>query len=397
MNEKSEENKAVIIITYGEIALKKGRRHLFEKKLINNLQNKLRGKHYGNIRSIRGRIKITLHPQADVDLITQLCSKVFGVVAVYPAKQVSLEWDDIVQNVTEFTKEHPQKELQKTFAIKCIRPNKNYDKNSVQVGQLLGAEVLELAPSWSVDLDNPEIIIIVEIHSDSVYLATKKIKGPCGLPVGISGKLSLLLSGGIDSPVAGYLMQKRGARLVALYFHSHPYTGDQALNKVKELAINLRKNQDELSLYMIHLTEIQEAIRDKCDPRYAVILTRRFMMRLAQIYSFKKKTKGIVTGENLGQVASQTLDSMAVIEEATKLPIYRPLISFDKNEIVDISIKIETYDISIRPYEDCCSLFVDPHPVTDAKLEAVEEQESKLEVGDLVWAALKKSKRILLD
>jgi len=390
-------NEQVVLISYGEIALKKGRRHLFEKKLLDNLRKTLKGNGCHQFKTLRGRIKIALTSKANEENVCALASKVFGVVGVHPSIQVDSTWEAITQKITEMIKEHPLLNQKKTFGVQTIRPWKEFSRKSYDVGRDIGALVLELAPNWSVNLSNPDVEVIIEIHKENTYISTRKIKGPGGLPSGSAGKLALLLSGGIDSPVAGYMMQNRGAKLIGLYFHSHPYTSDQALNKVKDLARILGNYQLGMSLYMIHLTQIQETIRDKCDPKYAVILTRRMMMRLSQIYSARRKTKGLVTGESLAQVASQTLENMAVIGNATFLPIYRPLIGFDKIETIKMAKNIGTYDISIRPYEDCCSLFVDPHPITDARLKNVLAEEEKLNVKELIQQAMKLSKRIILE
>lgn len=390
-------NEQVVLISYGEIALKKGRRHLFEKKLLDNLRKVLKGNGCHQFKTLRGRIKIALTSKANEENVCALASKVFGVVGVHPSVQVKSTWEAISQKITEMIKEHPLLSQTKTFGVQTIRPWKEFPKTSYEIGKDVGSLILDIAPHWKVNLSAPEVEVIIEVHKDNTYISTRKIKGPGGLPTGSSGKLALLLSGGIDSPVAGYMMQNRGAKLIGLYFHSHPYTSDQALNKVKDLARVLGRYQLGFSLYMIHLTQIQEMIRDKCDPKYAVILTRRMMMRLAQIYSARRKTKGLVTGESLAQVASQTLENMAVIGNATFLPIYRPLIGFDKIQTIKMAKNIGTYDISIRPYEDCCSLFVDPHPVTDARLKNVLAEEEKLNIKELIQQAMKLSKRIILE
>lgn len=387
----------VILISYGEIALKKGRRHLFERKLLDNLRKTLKGNGCHQFKTLRGRIKIGVSDKANVENVCSKAARVFGVVGVHPSIQVESTWEAISGKVAEMIREHPYLSQNKTFGVQTIRPWKEFPKKSYDVGRDLGTVVLDIAPHWSVDLSNPEVEVIVEIHQGNTYISTRKIKGPGGLPTGSAGKLALLLSGGIDSPVASYMMQKRGAKLTALYFHSHPYTTDQALNKVKDLARVLGSYQLGMSLYMIHLTQIQETIRDKCDPKYSVILTRRMMMRLAQIYSARRKTKGLITGESLGQVASQTLESMAVIGNATYLPIYRPLIGIDKIDTINMAKSIGTYEISIRPFEDCCSLFMDPHPVTDARLKNVITQEENLNIKELIQNAMKLSKRIILE
>lgn len=387
----------VVLISYGEIALKKGRRHLFERKLLDNLRKSLKGNGCHQFKTLRGRIKIGVSETGSVEKVCSIASKVFGVVGVHPSIQVDSTWEAITAKVTEMIKEHPFYTQVKTFGIQTIRPWKEFPRKSYDVGRDLGSVILNLAPQWSVDLGNPDVEVIIEIHQENTYISTRKIKGPGGLPTGSAGKLALLLSGGIDSPVAGYMMQKRGAKLTALYFHSHPYTTDQALNKVKDLARVLGSYQLGMSLYMIHLTQIQEAIRDNCDPKYSVILTRRMMMRLAQIYSARRKTKGLITGESLGQVASQTLESMAVIGNATYLPIYRPLIGIDKIETIQMAKSLGTYEISIRPFEDCCSLFMHPHPVTDARLKNVIDQEEKLNIKELIQESMKLSKRIILE
>jgi thiamine biosynthesis protein ThiI len=278
-----------------------------------------------------------------------------------------------------------------SFAIRSTRTEKKFTLASNDINRQLGTICLEHFPEWQVNLDEPAITFHVLVMKDKIHITHQDISGPGGLPVGTAGKLALLLSGGIDSPIAGYQMQRRGAHLLGVYFHSFPYTGDQALSKVKDLREVLEQFQNKLPLHIVHFTIIQEAIRDHCHPKYSVVLNRRMMMRIAENIALKNHALGLITGESLGQVASQTLENMHAVGQATSLQIYRPLIGVDKQDITTSARRLGTFEISSRPFEDCCTLFVDKHPVIRADLEFITEQEDKLDISKLIKEALEKT------
>ncbi|MCH7504457.1 tRNA 4-thiouridine(8) synthase ThiI [PVC group bacterium] len=382
--------KALVLVRYGEIALKKGNRSRFEKILVKNIRARLVAFKDLHIHSSEGRILIDT--SGDTREVLHEAAGVFGVVGTRLIYKVPTEWEEILSGALSILKDDPRTHSAKIFAIRAKRKYKGFPFTSEDIGRELGSQVIDTFPNWTVGLKNPEVCVRVDVHKDDTYISVEEVQGPGGLPVGTAGRLGFLLSGGIDSPVAGYLMQKRGAEIFPIYFHSFPYTGNQALNKVKDLARVLARNQFRMDMWIVHFTHIQETIHERCLPRYGVILNRRMMVRLAEKISLKENYAGLVTGDCLGQVASQTLGNMDAVGQATGMQIYRPILTYDKTEITKKARLIGTYDISIRPYEDCCTLFVDTHPTTNAGQDIIRTEEKKLDIEELIEDALKKTK-----
>ncbi len=383
---------ATIMVRYGEIALKGKNRSHFEQQFQNNLKRAVKA-YQGRVEKIQGRFLVRV-PEENRDLSVMRLSKIFGVVSVSSVKETSLEMEDIKRTALEMAGRISKGE--KTFRIETRRANKNFPYPSPEVNIIIGAYLLDHFPNFSVNLNHPDFTLFIEISYNKAYLYLERIKGPGGLPVGISGKALLLLSGGIDSPVSGWLAMKRGLTLEGLHFHSFPFTSQRSQKKAIDLCRKLAEGGGNICLHMINMAEIQKELRAKCPEDLGIILLRRMMLRLAEKLSANRGLKALITGESLGQVASQTLESMVVIERATAMLILRPLLGMDKKEIVDKAVQIETYEISIRPYEDCCTLFLPQNPVTKPKLEAVENHERKLDLQQLINDALQTLKTVLV-
>ncbi len=383
---------ATIMIRYGEIALKGKNRSQFEQQLQKNLKEAVKA-YQGTVEKIQGRFLVRA-PEEYRDLTMMRLSKVFGVVSVSSVKETSLEMEAIKRAALKMAGRISKGE--KVFRIATRRANKNFPYPSPEVSKIVGAYLLDHFPDFSVNLDRPNFTLSIEISYNKAYLYLERIKGPGGLPVGISGKALLLLSGGIDSPVSGWLAMKRGLTLEGLHFHSFPFTSQRSQQKAIDLCRKLAEGGGNICLHMINMAEIQKELRAKCPEDLGIILLRRMMLRLAEKLSADRGLKALVTGESLGQVASQTLESMAVTETATDMLILRPLLGMDKKEIVDKAVQIETYEISIRPYEDCCTLFLPQNPVTKPKLEAVENHERKLDLKQLINEALQTLETVLV-
>ncbi len=372
-----------ILVRYGEIALKGGNRRLFEQQLQKNLQAVVKNLG-GEVTRMHGRFMVS-GPEEQRELLLSRLSRVFGVVSVSPVRESGLDLELIKEEAAEMVK--GLSPAVNTFKVKTRRPNKNFPHTSPEVNSLLGAHLQELFPELEVDLSEPSFTLSVEISYERAYLYLERVAGPGGLPVGITGRSLLLLSSGIDSPVAGWLAMKRGLAVEALHFHSFPFTGRRSQEKAVDICRRLTLYGEDINLHMIKVTNIQKALRESTPEELSVILLRRMMYRLAGRLSEERGLQAFVTGESLGQVASQTLESIAVIGKAADKLILRPLLGLDKQEIADTAEKIGTYEISILPYEDCCTLFVPRHPVTRPKLEVVEKFEAGLELEKLVEEA----------
>ncbi|MFA5536371.1 MAG: tRNA uracil 4-sulfurtransferase ThiI [Bacillota bacterium] len=376
----------VLIIRYGEISLKGKNRHQFENRLLNNMRTALRDLPKRKIQKTYGRIYVEVN--GDADSVIERLKKVFGIHSLSLAEPASLDLSQIQETAL--------KQLEKiqtpgTFKVETSRPYKKFPMKSPEVSREVGGYLLEKLPQWKVDVHQPQTVINVEIREEGAFIYSGDIKGLGGLPVGSTGKALLLISGGIDSPVAGWLAMKRGVQPVGLYFHSPPFTSERALDKVKDLGRVLSIYGRQFRLYVNHFTEIQKTIRQECPEEFYVTLMRRMMFRLAEIIAKEEKALALVTGENLGQVASQTLESMAAINEVTKLPVLRPLITMDKLEIIDLARKIGSYEISIRPYEDCCTLFLPRYPAIKPNLAKVQKAEEALDISGLIKESLVKT------
>jgi thiamine biosynthesis protein ThiI len=380
----------VIIIRYSEIYLKGKNKGFFERALETNVRRALEGYSHTFIKQ-SGRYFVRDFDQDYTDEIVEKLQKVFGIHSLSVALETNSDMDSIFEAAKTIVRE------QGTFKVESHRGDKKYPLTSVEISKELGGKLLEYAKGkLKVDVHAPEFVVRVDIRDNGIALIFSEfIDGANGMPVGTAGKGLLLLSGGIDSPVAGYMMAKRGMKVDCLHFHSYPYTNAQAKEKVVELAKVLSEYSCGTNLYSISVTHIQEEIHAKCKAEYMITLLRRFMYRIAERHAQKIKAECLITGESLGQVASQTIEGMtssnAVIEH---LPVLRPLVGFDKNEIIEKSVKMGAYDISILPYEDCCTVFLPDFPVIRPKLDEIARQESKLDIEGLIEEAFASVEKI---
>ncbi len=368
------------LIKYAEIGIKGKNRYLFEDALLSHIHHALkRLDGQFTVTKESGRIYAHAGAPFDYDEVTEALTCVFGVAAVCPLKRVEdLGFEALKKQVVEYIEEtYPDKSF--TFKVNTRRVNKQYPGSSEQINRDLGEVILETFPQTKVDVHQPDVLLNVEIRPKGVNLYSRVIPGPGGMPVGTNGRAMLLLSGGIDSPVAGYMIAKRGVTIEAVYFHAPPYTSERAKQKVVDLAREVSRYSGPIKLHVVNFTDIQLAIYDKCPHEELTIIMRRYMMRIAEELAVKGNCQGLITGESIGQVASQTVHSLAVTNEVCALPVFRPVIGFDKQDIVDIALKIGTYETSIEPYEDCCTIFVAKHPVTKPVLEKIRKSERNLE------------------
>lgn len=384
----------ILLLRYGEIHLKGLNRPFFERKLVDALYVAGRQVAPIHIEHGQGRFFVSGYDYAVEEPLIAALRRVFGVHSVSPAVVAGDDMEDIRRVALEMVKREQPKGGR--FRVDARRANKRYPLNSMEIAADVGGYILEGHDGLQVDLHTPEFKVYVEIRAGRSYVYTSILPGPGGMPLGSSGKAMLLLSGGIDSPVAGYMMMRRGVELEAVYFHSPPHTTDRAHDKVRRLARVLTGFGCTIRLNSVHFTRIQEEIYTKCDPDYTTILMRRFMMRIAQELAVRGKCGGLVTGENIGQVASQTMQALAVTNAVCDLPVFRPLLAFDKMEIVEKAQAIGTFDISIEPYEDCCTIFVPKHPVTKPRLIHARREEEKLDMEGLIAEALENTETIVL-
>lgn len=375
-------NKLILVKYAPEIFLKGLNRGKFERKLKNNIIKKLKGIEF-DILEDQGRWFIKT---ADLDEVCERVKKVFGVIEICIVTQVKKDLNTIKEEALKKIKESDAK----TFKIETNRANKKFPMNSMEVSRDVGGYILHHISDICVDIHNPECRVVIEIRDSAAYVFTNndKVKAVGGLPYGMNGSTMLMLSGGIDSPVAGYLMARRGVELNCVYYHSHPYTSERAKDKVKDLAKILGKYTEKINLFVVPFTDIQMAIIEHCREDELTIIMRRFMMRVACKLSEIKGIQSISTGESIGQVASQTMEGLIVSTDVADRPVFRPLIAMDKVDIMDISRKIGTYDTSILPYEDCCTIFVPKHPKTKPRLDEIKKSESNLNVNELVDKAI---------
>ncbi|WP_290770536.1 tRNA uracil 4-sulfurtransferase ThiI [Anaerofustis sp.] len=375
--------KKMIIVKYGEISLKGLNRKYFIDLLAKNIRLSLRKFENIKVHTIQSRIIVSGYKEENEEDIINRLKKVFGIVYLTKCYEVEKDMDKIKETALKIMKENDYK----TFKVETKRSDKKYPLKSPEISKDVGAYVLINTEHLKVDVKNPDAVLKVEIR-ENAYVYAGDIKCNAGLPVNSSGVGGLLLSGGLDSPVAGYLMNKRGMKIVGLHFHSYPFTSMDAKEKVKDLAEVLSDYNMGITLVNISLTKIQEAIIQNCEGEYLTVILRRFMIKISNMLKDKFGLKALITGESLGQVASQTIEGISCTNACSSLPILRPLIAFDKTEIVDISRKIGAYDISIRPYEDCCTIFVPKHPIIKPKLSRVLEEEAKLDIDELVEEAV---------
>ena len=378
------------LIKYAEIGTKGKNRFMFEDALIKQIRFALREVDGSfEVTKESGRIYVTAEGDYDYDDTIEALKRVFGIADICPMVQIDDRgYENLKKHVVEYMdKVYPDKNL--TFKVVARRGDKRYPVSSDQINRDMGEAILEAFPQMRVDVHNPDVLLRVEIRQ-KVNIFSLMIPGPGGMPVGTNGKAMLLLSGGIDSPVAGYMIAKRGVKIDAVYFHAPPYTSDRAKQKVVDLAKLVARYSGPMDLHVVNFTDIQLYIYEKCPHEELTIIMRRYMMRIAQAIAEKNGAIGLITGESIGQVASQTLQSLAATNEVCTMPVYRPVIGFDKQEIVDVSEKIGTYETSIQPFEDCCTIFVAKHPVTKPNINVIRNSERHLEekIDELVKTAL---------
>ena len=367
------------LIKYAEIGVKGKNRYLFEDALVSNIAKSLKKSAEGDFRVHKedGRIYVDALSSYDYDEVIYALTHVFGIVGVCPMIQVEDEgFEDLKAKVIAYMDEmYPDKNI--TFKVNARRARKNYPLDSMTINCDMGEAILNAFPEIKVDVRNPKVMLNIEIRKH-INIYSEIIPGPGGMPVGTAGKAMLLLSGGIDSPVAGYMIAKRGVELEAVYFHTPPYTSERAKQKVVDLAEKVAAYSGNIKLNVVNFTDIQMYLYEQCPHEQLTIIMKRVMYKIAEKLAKQNGALGLVTGESIGQVSSQTMQSLMVIDENTDMPVYRPVIAFDKQEIVDISLKIDTYDISTQPYEDCCTTFVAKHPVTKPNLNVIKHSELKL-------------------
>ena len=387
------------LIKYAEIAIKGKNRYLFEDALVHQMKialKKCEGKFL--ITKTQGRIFVEAEGEFDYEETVDALQHVFGIVGICPMIYVEDEgFEKLCETVVNYVDQvYPDKN--KTFKVHCRRARKDYPKESMEINADLGEVLLNAYPELRVDVHEPEILLNVEIR-EKIYIYSEIIPGPGGMPVGTGGKAMLLLSGGIDSPVAGYMIAKRGVKIDAVYFHAPPYTSERAKQKVVDLAKIVSRYTGPIYLHVINFTDIQLYIYEKCPHEELTIIMRRYMMRIAEHIAKETGCLGLITGESLGQVASQTMGSLAATNEVCELPVYRPLIGFDKEEIVTVSKKIDTFETSILPFEDCCTIFVAKHPVTKPNLNIIRKHEHNLDekIEELVKTALETDELIIVE
>ena len=386
-----------LLVKYAEIGIKGKNRRLFEDALIKQIKFSLESVGDFSVFKEQGRIFVKANDTFDQEETISALQRVFGISAICPVViKESAQWEDLAKAVCEYV-DHAYPDKNITFKVLARRADKSYPKKSFEIAADLGAEILDRFPEMKVDVHHPAVYINVELRTH-VYIYSIEIPGPGGMPVGTNGKAMLLLSGGIDSPVAGYMISKRGVYLDAVYFHAPPYTSERAKEKVVDLAKLVAKYSGPIHLHIVNFTDIQLAIYEKCPHDELTIIMRRYMMRIAEYLAKENKAQALITGESIGQVASQTMQSLVATNAVCTMPVFRPLIGMDKQEIVDISEKINTYETSILPYEDCCTIFVAKHPVTKPKVSVIEASERKLSevIDDLMEQALNSIETIVV-
>ena len=381
----------VILIKYGELTTKKANRNLFINIITDNIRASL-SNYDVNIEKNRVRMFITTSPSS-FDEVLSILQNIFGIHSIVVAYKVNTNIDTIYSSVLEVASSVDFS----TFKVETDRADKSFPISSPDFSRNIGAHILKNIPGKKVDVHTPDYLLRLEIRHDYTYIYSKEIKGSGGYPLGVAGKGLLMLSGGIDSPVAGYLAMKRGIKLECIYFESPPHTTPAAKNKVESLVRILNKYQPSIRLHVINFTKIQEAIYKNIDPTYMITIMRRMMYRITEKVLRERKCYVIINGESVGQVASQTLTSMQVINNVTNLPVIRPVACFDKLEIIDISRKIGTYETSILPYEDCCTIFLPKHPVINPDLSTAIKYENSFDYATLIEEAVNTRETIVID
>ena len=388
------------LIKYGEIGVKGKNRFIFEDALVRQIKFSLKDvEGEFDVRRADGRIYVNALSDYDYDEVIESLTRVFGIVGICPVVQIEDNgFDDLANQVINYLdKVYKNKNL--TFKVNARRTRKNYPMNSMEINMELGGRILDAFPEMKVDVHKPEVLLQVEIRGDVINIYSIEVPGPGGMPIGTAGKAMLLLSGGIDSPVAGYMVAKRGVQIEATYFHAPPYTSERAKQKVIDLAKIVSKYSGPITLNVVNFTDIQMAIYEKCPHDELTIIMRRYMMKIAEDLGKMSGCQGLVTGESIGQVASQTMASLYCTNEVCTMPVFRPVIGFDKQEIIDISEKIGSYETSIQPFEDCCTIFVAKHPVTKPNLNVIKQHETNLDgvIEELYKTAIETTEKIVIE
>ena len=385
----------IILIKLGEIVLKGLNRKSFEQKLMGNIRRRLAPLGKFRVYCLQSTVYVEGEEGADMDAAFEAMQQVFGVISLSRAAPCEKNKEAIAALAIEYLRD--EMESSRSFKVESKRSDKAFPMTSIELSQYVGGELADAYPDTAVDVHDPELTVHIEVRDLAAYVHAAPVPGAGGMPVGSNGVAVTLLSGGIDSPVSTYMIAKRGVRLIPVHFFSFPYTSQQAKDKVVELGRQLTEYCGRMTMEVVPFTHIQEEIRDKCPEEYFTLIMRRFMMRIAQHIAEANGAKAIVTGENLGQVASQTMEAMASTQAVTHLPVLQPLIGMDKEEIITIARKIGTFDTSILPYEDCCTVFTPRHPRTRPQVSEVEAAESALDVDTLVQEAIQGIERISLD
>lgn len=389
MNEQN-----IYIVRCGEVALKGTNKPYFERVLVERVKKSLKDIENATVKRLEGLIYVrTDKLTPEIDVIRRV-SKVFGVASISPAIECESNLESLCKVAVEYMNEFMEGNRPKTFKIKSKRADKNFPTKSPEIAKIIGECVLEGCKDLKVDVHNPECVLFVDVRHDKSYIYQDKIKGFGGLPVGTNGKGLVLFSGGIDSPVAAFMMAKRGMTIEAVHYHSYPYTSQRAQEKVEELVRIISQYCGDVKLHVVNLLPIQEQIVENCPEDQTTLLVRRFMMRIAEKIAKDNECMMLITGENLGQVASQTAEALVVTDETVKLPVMRPLIGMDKIDIMDMAHEIETYETSILPYEDCCTVFLPKHPLTRPRSFQMVNSESKLDVEKLVSDAVQNAETV---
>lgn len=383
MNEQN-----IFIVRCGEVALKGMNKPYFERMLVDRIRSNVKGLGNVDVKRQEGLIFVRADKDVDTDILVRQIAKVFGVASISPAVEAPSNLDAIGEEAVKYMMNLIETKGVKTFKVEAKRADKNFPVKSPDIGRIIGAKVLIGCKVLKVDVHNPDVLLYVDVRADRSYIYQDKIAGFGGLPLGTNGKGMVLLSGGIDSPVAAWMMAKRGMVIEAIHFHSYPYTSQRAQEKVEDLARIVASYCGNFKMHVVNLLPIQEQIVQNCPEEETTILVRRFMMRIAERIAENNKAMMLITGENLGQVASQTAEALVVTDNVVKMPVMRPLIAMDKIDIMDKAQEIGTFETSIQPYEDCCTVFLPKHPTTKPKLARIEESESKLDVEGLVAAAV---------
>ena len=380
----------IILIKYGELTTKKANRNLFINIFCDNVKAALKNYH---VNIIKNRVRMFIETDDNINEIVDILKDIFGIHSIVVAYKVDTNTDIIKEKVLEVVKEIDFN----TFKVDTRRTDKNFNIPSMEFNNIIGGLILKNIPNKKVDVHNPDYTLKIEIRHDYTYIYSKEINGAGGYPVSVAGKGLLMLSGGIDSPVAGYMAMKRGVKLECIYFESPPHTSIQAKNKVKTLVNKLNRYQPSIKLHVINFTNIQEAIYKNIDPTYMITIMRRMMYRISERIMYQNNCHILINGESIGQVASQTLTSMQVINNVSNVPVIRPVSCLDKLEIIEIAKKIDTYETSILPYEDCCTIFLPKHPVINPELSKAIEYENSFDYEVLIQEAVKNHEIITIS